>query len=169
MLGYCPALRSNILHHRQQSFPSQSPGDVLSTDDDEMPIPVFYDLHQWLIHKNMQGFIKVAKAEPHPQAEALMEEIDVSKITNKKVRQALGMQRGGFDVVKKVSEEGLRSYFGEYSPSAKRYQTYGGRDEFFHEVARFLLEIGFVSPRFYCMPKKRAGFIIATYEGKVFD
>ena len=71
--------------------------------------------------------------------------------------------------MKKVSEEGLRSYFGEYSPSAKAYQTYGGRDESFHEVARFLLEIGFVSPRFYCVPKKRVGFIIAAYEGEGFD
>ena len=79
------------------------------------------------------------------------------------------MKRGGFDVVKKPSQEALWSYFGEYSPSAKAYQTYGGRDEFFHEVARFLLEIGFVSPRFYCMPKKRVGFIIATYEEDTFD
>ena len=81
-----------------------------------------------------------------------MEEIDVAKITNKKVRAVLEMPRGGFDVVKKVTEEGFRSYFGEYSPSAKAYQTQGGRDEFVHDVAKFLLEVGFVSPRFYCMP-----------------
>ena len=81
----------------------------------------------------------------------------------------LEMSRGGFDVVQKVTKEGLRSYFSEYSPSAKAYQTYGGRDEFFHEVARFLLEIAFVSPRFYCMPKKRVGFIIAAYEGEGFN
>ena len=68
-----------------------------------------------------------------------------------------------------MDKDMLRSYFGEYSPSAKAFQTQGGEDEFFHEVAKFLLEVGFVSPRFYCMPKKRAGFIIATYEGEVFD
>ena len=79
------------------------------------------------------------------------------------------MSRGGFDAVKKPTEEALQSYFSEYSPSAKAYQTNGGKDEFFHEVARFLLEIGFVSPRFYCMPKKRAGFIIAAYEEEDFD
>ena len=45
----------------------------------------------------------------------------------------------------------------------------GGEDEFFDEVTKFLLKVGFVSPRFYCMPKKRARFIIATYEGEVFD
>ena len=68
-----------------------------------------------------------------------------------------------------MDKDVLRSYFEEYSPSAKAFQMQGGADEFFHEVARFLLEVGFVSPRFYCMPKKRAGFIIATYEGEIFD
>ena len=79
------------------------------------------------------------------------------------------MPRGGFDVVQKPSSEALRSYFGEYSPSAKAYQTYGGRDEFFHDVARFLLEVGFVSPRFYCMPKRRVVIIIAAYEEEDFN
>ena len=36
---------------------------------------------------------------------ALMEEIDVAKITNKKVRAVLEMPRGGFNTVKKVTEE----------------------------------------------------------------
>ena len=63
----------------------------------------------------------------------------------------------------------LRSYFGEYSPLAKAFQMLGGQDDFFHEVAKFMLEVGFVTPRFYGMPKKRAGFIIATYEGETFD
>ena len=61
-----------------------------------------------------------------------------------------------------MDKDTLRSYFGEYSPSAKDFQTLGGQDEFFHEVAKFMLEVGFVTPRFYGMPKKRAGFIIAT-------
>ena len=78
----------------------------------------------------MKGFLKVAEAEPHPHAEVLKEEIDVSKITDKKVKEALEMPRGGLDDVKKVIEEGLRCYFGEYSPSAKAYQTQGGKDEF---------------------------------------
>ena len=63
----------------------------------------------------------------------------------------------------------LTSYFSEYSPSGKSYQTQGGEDKFFHKVGKFLLEVAFVSPRFYCMPKKRVGFIISTYEGEVFD
>ena len=67
-----------------------------------------------------------------------------------------------------MDKDTLRSYFGEYSPSAKAFQTLGRQDEFFHEVAKFMLEVGFVTPRFYNMTKKRAGFIIATYEGEVF-
>ena len=62
----------------------------------------------------------------------------------------------------------LQSYFREYSPSAKAYRTQGENDEFFQEVAKFLLEVACVSPRSYCMPKQ-AGFIIATYEGEKID
>ena len=69
--------------------------------------------------------------------------------------------------MQKVLDDSLRSYFGAYSPSAKAY--HGDRNLFFHEVARFLLEIEFVSPRFYCMPKKRTGFIIAAFEGEEFN
>ena len=45
----------------------------------------------------------------------------------------------------------------------------GGQDKFFHEVAKFMLEVAFVTPQFYGMPKKRAGFIFATYEGENFN
>ena len=54
--------------------------------------------------------------------------------------------------MEKLDPEVLWSYFGDYSPSSKEYQTQGGQDEFFHKVAKFLLEVAFISPRFYCMP-----------------
>ena len=54
-------------------------------------------------------------------------------------------------------------------PRPKLFKRWGSQDEFFHEVAKFMLEVGFVTPWFYGMPKKRAGFIIATYEGETFD
>ena len=119
--------------------------------------------------KNLQGYINVAEAEPHSNVVELLKQIDISKITNKQIRRTLKLKREGFDVVQKMDKDTLRSYFGEYSPSAKAFQTLGGEDEFFYEVAKFLLEVGFVSPRFYGMPKKRARFIITTYEGEVFD
>ena len=168
-----PNLCFSVSHRHQDNhfsdFYSSSTDAPISAEIDSMPIPVSDELREWLHSRNLQGFIRVAEADPHPQAEELVQQLDITKITTKKVRNALRMPRGGFDVVQKPSSEALRSYFGEYSPSAKAYQTYGGRDEFFHEVARFLLEIGFVSPRFYCMPKKRVGFIIAAYEKEDFN
>ena len=134
-----------------------------------MPIHVSDNLCQWLVNKNLQGFIQVAEAEPHPRVAEILQQISVSKITNKKVRSALELKWEGFNVVQKMDKDVLRSYFGEYSPSAKAFQTQRAEDEFFHEVAKILLEVGFVSLRFYCMPKKRAGFIITTYEGEAFD
>ena len=80
------------------------------------------------------------------------------------MHRTLKLKREGFDIVQKMDKDTLRSYFGEYSPSAKAFQTLGGQDEFFHEGAKFLLEMGFVTPQFYGM-----AFIIATYEGETFD
>ena len=115
---------SDFSRHSQQSFlPPSTQSDILPINDDEMPILVSNTLRSWLECNYRQGFLKVAEAEPHPRVEALMEEIDVSKITNKKVREPLGMPRRAFDTVKRVSVEGLRSYFGEYLPSTKAYQT----------------------------------------------
>ena len=174
--SYCPNspnLCFSVSHRHQNNhlsdLHSSSTDAPIPAEIDSMPIPVSDELREWLHSRNLQGFIRVAEADPHPQAEELVQQLDITKITTKKVRNALRMPRGGFDVVQKPSSEALRSYFGAYSPSAKAYQTYGGRDEFFHEVARFLLEVGFVSPRFYCMPKKRAGFIIAAYEKEDFN
>ena len=47
----------------------------------------------------------------------------------------------------------LESYFGEYFPLAKAYQTQGSLNVFFHDVAKFLLEVACVSPQSYCMLK----------------
>ena len=63
----------------------------------------------------------------------------------------------------------LLSYFGMYSPFAKAYRTQGGDDQLFQEVANFLLEVAYVNPHSYHMPKQKVGFIIATYEGENID
>ena len=63
------------------------------------------------------------------------------------------LKMGGYNVMDMLDEDVLQSYFGEYSLSAKSYLTVGGPDVFFHDVAKFLLEVAFVSPRQYCMPK----------------
>ena len=60
-------------------------------------------------------------------------------------------------------------YFGEYSLSSKAYQTQGGEEPLFREVARVLLEYGFVHPRTPTIPKYQAGFVITAYEGLKVD
>ena len=134
-----------------------------------MTIPVSDRLHNWLHNKGMQGYLKVADVEPHPRTAKIVNQIDVAKITNKQVHQFLNLKREGFDGTNPLEPTILRSYFIDYSPSAKAYKTEGGEDKLFQEVAKFLLEVAFVSPRFYCMPKQRAAFIIATYEGETVD
>ena len=62
-----------------------------------------------------------------------------------------------------------RSCFGEYLPLAKSCRTQGGDYELFKEVVKFILEAAFVGSQFHYMPKQRAGFIIATFEGETID
>ena len=65
-----------------------------------------------------------------------------------------------------MDKDNLRSYFGEYSPSAKAFQTMGGQDEFFHEVAKFMLEVGFVTPHFYGEPHVNPNDMTRIQEGQ---
>ena len=111
---------SDFPRHSLQQLFSTSLGNVLSINEEEMSIPVSDALRSWLERKNLKGFLKVAEAEPHPSAQALMEEINVSKITYKKVREVLRMPRGGFDAVKKVSEEGFAPTSENTRPPPKR-------------------------------------------------
>ena len=90
-----------------------------------MSIPISDNLRQWLTRKNLQGYISIAEAVPHTNAAELLQQIDISKITSKQVRWTLKLKREGFDVVQKMDKDTLRSYFGEYSPSTKAFQTLG--------------------------------------------
>ena len=63
------------------------------------------------------------------------------------------------------SIEIVEEYLGNYSLVSKEYRTQGGKDQLFREIARVLLEYGFVYPRPLAIPKNRTGFIITTYEG----
>ena len=98
-------------------------------------------------------YLQVADVEPHPHAADIIQQIDVANITNIKIRKCLNLKREDFDSMEKLKPEILRSYFSAYSPSAKAYKTLGGQDEFFQEVTKVLLEVAFVSPLFYGMPK----------------
>ena len=49
----------------------------------------------------------------------------------------------------------LEHYFGEYSILAKAYRMRDALDPLFHEVAKFLLEVGWVHTNAYLMPKQK--------------
>ena len=52
-----------------------------------------------------------------------------------------------------ANTEILEGYFGDYSPTTKAYRTQGGPDLLFREIATFLLDIKFLHPNPYPMPK----------------
>ena len=72
-----------------------------------MPILISDRLRLWLETKNLQGYIRIAEASPHPKAVELAHQIDIAKINNKQVRRILNLKREGFDVVQKMDKETL--------------------------------------------------------------
>ena len=133
------------------------------------PMAPSEEAKQWLTEHGLEGFLRIADAPPHDEPEQAAKSIDLSEITEGAVQAITGLQAGGMQSVESPSNEILFEYFGEYSLSSKAYRTQGGQDLLFGEVARVLMEYGFVHPRPPAIPKYRAGFVIATYEGLRVD
>ena len=104
-----------------------------------MPILVSDRLCQWLHTKGLQGYLKVADFEPHPQAAEIVHQIDVAKLTNKQERRYLNLQREGFDGIDPVNPKVLKSYFDDYLPLDKAYKTQGGNNEYFKKSPSFIV------------------------------
>ena len=51
----------------------------------------------------------------------------------------------------------------------KAYRTKKILNTFFHEVIKFLQEVGCAHVTAYGMPKQKAGIIIETFKGKAMD
>ena len=88
-----------------------------------MTINISTALRRWLLEKGLEGYIKVAKAPPHPDAFNIAQKINVDTVTNAMVQQKLGLSGLGekqFDI---APAETLRKYFVEYSLTAKAYRT----------------------------------------------
>ena len=84
--------------------------------------------------------------------------------------QALtGLQAVGMRSIECPSNLILFEYFGENSLSSKAYRTQVGQNLLFGEVACTMMEYAFVHPPPPAIPKYRAGFVIATYEGLRVD
>ena len=134
-----------------------------------MTIVIPSSFRRWLLEKGFKDYIRVAEALPHPEACNIAKKLNVDTITNATVRQKFGLSGLGekhFDIAR---VETLAKYFGEYSTTAKAYRTKEIRNAFFRKVAKSLLEVGCVPINGYGMPKKKAGIIIETVEGKAVD
>ena len=82
---------------------------------------------------------------------------------------ALRLQRGGEHDIEAPPQHILEQLFGEFSVFAKAYRTHGGPNEFFRDLARFLLEFSCVHANAYSMPKKKASIIITAYQSGAID
>ena len=97
---------------------------------------------------DLQGFIQVAEAPPHPNSHEMATQINVDTITNATIRKKLGLsptREGYFEI---PPTEVLERYFGGHSASAKAYKTQLALD---------------------CLPRQKVGVIITTFEGKPAD
>ena len=61
-----------LLNPNLQTSPPASPS-FASTEEENMSIPISDSLRQWLETKNLQGYIRIAEAAPHPNAAELVE------------------------------------------------------------------------------------------------
>ena len=59
-----------LLNPNLQTSPPASPR-FASIEEDIMPIPISDNLRQWLETKNLQGYIRIAEAAPHPNVAKL--------------------------------------------------------------------------------------------------
>ena len=91
--------------------------------------------------QGLEGFIRVTEAPPHQELEKVAKTIDVEGILEATIQAAIELSAN------------------------KAYRTQGGQDPLFREIAKMLLEYGFVYPRPPAIPKNRVGFIIAIFEG----
>ena len=70
-------LSDAILHHHNLKTSSLVLQRLELAKDDIMPIPISENLQQWLVSKNLQGYINIAKVEPHPNVVELLQQIDI--------------------------------------------------------------------------------------------
>ena len=143
--------------------------DQHTHEEDTGPMALSEEARQWLTENGLEGFLQIADAPPHVELEQAAATIDLSEITEGAVQALTGLQAGGLQSIECPSNQILFEYFGEYSLSSKAYRTQGGQNLLFREVARAMMEYGFVHPRPPAIPKYQAGFVMAPYEGLRVD
>ena len=111
----------------------------------------------WFQRKGLKGFIRVAEAQPHKEPEKVATTIDIDGISKAMVQAAIEIPSKGLQSIENPSTDILTEYFGEFLIVRKAYQIQGGENPLFLELARVLLEYGFVHPRPLAMPKNYVG------------
>ena len=144
--------------HRSQAAAEEEEAMVLSDE-----------ARQWLTENGLGGLLRVADAPPHQDPEQAATTVDLSEVTEGAVQALTGITEGGLQTIELPSSEIFFEYFGEYSLSSKAYRTQGGENPLFGEVARALMDYGFVNPRPPAIAKYRAAIVIATFEGLQMD
>ena len=134
-----------------------------------MPITASAATRTWLQEHGMGGYLKVIDAPAHPDAQKTSKEVCPEAITNRVIRAALELHKGGAHDADIPPAAKLKQYFGEYSVSGKAYRTYGGPNKVFGEIARILMEYAFVHTNPTSMPQNKAALIISAYEGQQID
>ena len=124
---------------------------------------------QWMMENGLGGLLRIADAPPHDEPEQAAAAVDIAEVTEGAVQALTGIKEGGLQTIELPSSQILFEYFGEYSLSSKAYRTQGGENLLFGEVARALMEYGFVNPRPPAIAKYRAAIVIATFEGLQVD
>ena len=111
----------------------------------------------------------VLNTAPHPEAQTIAKRVHPNTITNNQICWALSLKRGDKHDVDAPPQHILEQYFGEYSASAKAHDMHGGPNEFFGNLAHFLLEYGCITANAHSILKKRVGLIITAYRGGAVD
>ena len=88
-----------------------------------MPLEVFMELHNWLSRHGLSGYLKVAYAPPHLEAQEINMRLHPDTITNDQIWSVLGLIHGGHHDIEVPSQHFLEAHFGEFSISAKAYCT----------------------------------------------
>ena len=137
--------------------------------DEEEAMALSDGARQWLTENGLGGLLRVADAPPHKEPEQAATAVDLAEVTEGAVQALTGISEGGLQTIELPSSQIFFEYFGEYSLSSKAYRTQGGANLLFGEVARALMEYGFVNPRPAAIAKYRAAIVIATFEGLQVD
>ena len=85
------------------------------------------------------------------------------------VRKKLGLSITSKREFDNLPTKLLERHYGKYFQSAKAFRTRDIPDPFFHNIAKFMLEVRCVHLNAYGMLKQKPGVVLSMYEGTDVD